>query len=248
NKITCLASPRDVCRSSAVSTIFRSAADSDGVWNHFLPSEFPDGFAAPEAEGLLPNRKGLFFSLVHNPLLLPDALLSFWLERRSGNKCYMIAARALNITWGHDQKYWEWISLPDTRFTQVAAELIMVWWLDITGKLNINLLSDDTHYAAYLVFKWNHSPYGFRQPVEASLALAGTEPPQPSMVSLMQNRATEQGHCSELRTDGWYEVKQGHFFKRRGDLGEIEMNLKETKGASVKKGLIVHGIKIRPLP
>lgn len=134
------------------------------------------------------------------------------------------------------------------RFKEVAA-LKMVWWLDITGKININLLSDDTLYAAYLVFKWNLDPYGFRQPVEASLVLAGTEHDdvQPSMVSLMQNPGSEQGQHAELRSDDWYEVELGQFFKRRGDMGEIEMSLKETKRPFEKKGLIVHGIEIRPV-
>lgn len=71
-KILSLTSPRDVCRLSAVSNIFRSAAYSDDVWNHFLPTDFPAGFAAPAG---LPTRKQLFFSLVHNPLLLNDAHL-----------------------------------------------------------------------------------------------------------------------------------------------------------------------------
>ncbi|CAH2068000.1 unnamed protein product [Thlaspi arvense] len=174
---------------------------------------------------------------------------SFSLERRSGNKCYMMAARALNITWGHDQRYWQWISLPDTRFTEVAV-LNIVWWLDITGKFSISLLSDDTLYAAYLVFKWNLAPYGFRQPVEASLVLSGTDPVdvQPSMVSLMHNPGSEEGLCAQLRSDGWYEVELGHLFKRRGDMGEFEMSLRETKKPFEKKGLIVHGMEIRPLP
>lgn len=126
----------------------------------------------------------------------------------------------------------------------------MVWWLEITGKINITLLSDDTLYAAYLVFKWNDTPYGFRQPVEASLVLADTEitdAVQPSLVSLMQNPGSEEGQCAEMRRDGWYEVELGHFFKRRGDMGEIEMSVKETKRPFEKKGLILYGIEIRPI-
>ncbi|VVA93931.1 unnamed protein product [Arabis nemorensis] len=48
-----LTSPCDVCRSSAVSMIFKSAADSDDVWNQFLPSDLPDGFVAPDHEKFL---------------------------------------------------------------------------------------------------------------------------------------------------------------------------------------------------
>ncbi|XP_010430006.1 PREDICTED: F-box protein PP2-B11-like [Camelina sativa] len=245
-KILSLTTIADVCRSSTVSRIFRSAAESDNVWNHFLPSDFPAGFVAPAG---LTTRKQLFFSLVHNPLLLNDAHLSFSLERKSGKKCYMMAARSLSIVWGHDQRYWQWITLPNTRFVEVAA-LILVWWLEITGKINMSLLSDDTLYASYLVFKWNDAPYGFRQPVEASLVLPDTDDHvQPSLVSLMQNPGTEEeAQCAAMRRDGWYEVELGHFFKRRGDMGEIEMSLKETKKPFEKRGLILYGIEIRPMP
>jgi len=71
-KILSLTTPLDVCRLSAVSSIFRSAAGSDDVWNHFLPADFPAGFAAPAG---LPTRKQLFFSLVDNPLLINGTLL-----------------------------------------------------------------------------------------------------------------------------------------------------------------------------
>ncbi|XP_010472538.1 PREDICTED: F-box protein PP2-B11-like [Camelina sativa] len=243
-KILSLTTIADVCRSSAVSRIFRSAAEFDNVWNHFLPSDFPAGFAAPAG---LPTRKQLFFSLVHNPLLLNDAHLSFSLERKSGKKCYMMAARSLSIAWGNDKRYWQWITLPNTRFLEVA-DLIYVWWLEITGKINMSLLSDDTLYASYLVFKWDDTPYGFRQPVEASLVTEITDDDvQPSLVSLLQNPDTEESHCAAMRRDGWYEVELGHFFKRRGDMGEIEMSLKETN-PFVKKGLILSGIEIRPMP
>jgi len=40
---------------------------------------------------------------------------SFQLERKSGKKCYMLAARSLAIVWGDDERYWNWISLPDSR-------------------------------------------------------------------------------------------------------------------------------------
>ncbi|RWR96601.1 F-box protein PP2-B11 [Cinnamomum micranthum f. kanehirae] len=43
-------SPRDACRSSAVCSIFRSASESDMVWERFLPSGYPDilaGSASP---------------------------------------------------------------------------------------------------------------------------------------------------------------------------------------------------------
>ncbi|XP_010537996.1 PREDICTED: F-box protein PP2-B11 [Tarenaya hassleriana] len=239
-KILSFTSPRDVCRSSAVSKIFRSAADSDDVWNNFLPSELPVGVPT------YPTRKELFFGLSDHPLLIDNGRMSFWLEKSSGKKCYMMSPRALSIVWGHDPRYWQWISLPGARFNEVA-ELITVWWLEISGRMNLNLLSDNTAYAAYLVFKFGPTTYGFRQAMEAKVAMAGTESEtQPSMVCLMRVPNREGSRVAEPRRDGWFEVELGQLVKRRGDMGEAEMSLRETKNPFEKQGLLLHGIELRP--
>lgn len=40
---------------------------------------------------------------------------SFQLERKSGKKCYMLAARSLFIVWGDTTVYWNWIPMPESR-------------------------------------------------------------------------------------------------------------------------------------
>ncbi|OIT36575.1 f-box protein pp2-b1 [Nicotiana attenuata] len=40
---------------------------------------------------------------------------SFSLEKWSGKKCYMLAARSLKIVWADTPRYWRWISLPESR-------------------------------------------------------------------------------------------------------------------------------------
>jgi len=40
---------------------------------------------------------------------------SFQLDRKSGKKCYMLAARSLDIAWGDDDRYCNWIVVPDSR-------------------------------------------------------------------------------------------------------------------------------------
>ena len=40
---------------------------------------------------------------------------SFQLDRKSGKKCYMLSARSLAITWGDDDRNWNWITMPDSR-------------------------------------------------------------------------------------------------------------------------------------
>ena len=40
---------------------------------------------------------------------------SFQLDRKSGKKYYMLAARSLYIAWGDDDRYCNWIDASDSR-------------------------------------------------------------------------------------------------------------------------------------
>ncbi|KAG5532816.1 hypothetical protein RHGRI_027190 [Rhododendron griersonianum] len=100
---------------------------------------------------------------------------SFSLEKSSGRICYMLAARNLAIVWGDTPSYWRWISIPESRFSEVA-ELINVCWLEIRGKINTSMLSPNTTYAAFFVFKSTAGAYGFEyQPAEVAVGVSGSE-------------------------------------------------------------------------
>ena len=86
----------------------------------------------------------------------------------------MLASRELTIVWGDTPHYWEWTSVPWSRFAEVAS-LQAVCWFEIRGKINTCLLSPTTNYAAYLVFQAEHS-YGFEDiPIESSIRIIGNE-------------------------------------------------------------------------
>ena len=65
--------PRDACRAAVVSPTFHTAADSDIVWNSFLPSNLPLS-ALGELSPLSPSKKALFMQLFDGPVLLADGL------------------------------------------------------------------------------------------------------------------------------------------------------------------------------
>ncbi|XP_024009801.1 putative F-box protein PP2-B12 [Eutrema salsugineum] len=73
-----------------------------------------------------------YIYFLHSPLLIDDGRMSFWMEKRSGKKCFMLSARELEITWADSPDIWSWISIPDSRFEVVAA-LGMICWLEIRG-------------------------------------------------------------------------------------------------------------------
>ena len=58
--IASLTTPRDACRLCLVSSIFRSAADSDAVWERFLP---PDCLSVVSPSPSCPSKKDLYLSL-----------------------------------------------------------------------------------------------------------------------------------------------------------------------------------------
>ncbi|GLT28444.1 hypothetical protein SLA2020_033790 [Shorea laevis] len=105
--IISLTSPLDACRLSLVSPFFNSLTSSDAVWD-------------------------LYLSICDHPVLIEDAKKSFSLHKRSGKKCYMLAARDLAIRWG--DTHWSWNSVPDSRFPEVA-KLLDVCWFEIKGRI-----------------------------------------------------------------------------------------------------------------
>ncbi|KAF3457654.1 hypothetical protein FNV43_RR02312 [Rhamnella rubrinervis] len=136
-------------------------------------------------------------------------------------KCYMLGARRLSIEWGDTPKYWKWIpNWKQSRFFEVA-ELGIVWWLDIKGRVETSMLSPKTRYAAYFVYKLNGENNGFEE-------------------------RTQQ---FRERGDGWMEVEMGEFFNDGGEEDDHRVwvfSLFDFDGYTTKSGLVVEGIELRP--
>ncbi|KAH7857138.1 hypothetical protein Vadar_009456 [Vaccinium darrowii] len=258
-----MTSPADACRSSAISTLFNAAADSDSMWESFLPFDYRQIVSRSVSPVVFSTKKQLYFSLCESPLLLDGGKLGFALDRVSGKKCYTLPARELAIAWKEDTRYWVWISLPESRFSEVA-QLLNVWWLDIWGTINTAMLSANTTYAAYLIFKiTDQRHFGFESlPVKASVRFLKEgeeyEDDKSSTVSLTMQplRSRHRGEREigrlprenvrfpQIRRDGWMEIELGEFHNDEGDDGEVEMRLREVR--EWKSGLIVEGIEVRP--
>ena len=241
-------SPRDACRAAVVSPAFRAAADSDTVWSCFLPplDELP-----PLTDGEPCRKKDLFLRLSGRHVLLPGGLMSMWLDRETGAKCYMVSARALSIAWRDTPRYWNWVPLADSRFSETAV-LRLVCWLDIPGKIDSKILSKGSVYAAHIVYKLADSSYGLDSPIqEASIRVGGTNltrkvclQPNPQR-SMSQNRRAEDVVLPRQRGDGWMELELGDFTCDGDEDGDVSFGVSETKALNGKSGLVVQGIEIR---
>ncbi|KAL2490516.1 F-box protein PP2-B10 [Abeliophyllum distichum] len=124
-------------------------------------------------------------------LIASMLLQSFSLVKGTGNKCFMLPARDLLNGWGKTPKYWQWISLPESRFPEVAELLDLRCWSDICCKINTSMLSSGTKYAAYLVFTSRSRIYGFQNyPLEALVGISVQEVEKRIVCLNQENRRT----------------------------------------------------------
>ncbi|CAL1415048.1 unnamed protein product [Linum trigynum] len=256
--------PVESCRLATVSPAFNSASQSSAVWNKFLPPDYRHILTRSSSDAAGGGRdslskKQLFFALCQHPVLIDNGSKSFSLDKRTGKKCFMLSARELRIVWGDTPLYWRWNSdHPNSRFGEVA-ELLDVCWFEIRGKIETQMLSQSTQYAAYLVFKYfpeRNSGGGFhRQGFTATVGATGSEEVSKRTVGLEIGTGDRRRHFGrpkgkeELpneRRDGWIEAELGEFFVGdEGEEEEVEMRLKEVV-AGPKSGMVVLGMEIRP--
>ncbi|CAL9248926.1 unnamed protein product [Arabidopsis halleri] len=247
SNIISFTSPRDACVAASVSKTFESAVNSDSVWDKFLP---PDYSSLVSQSRVFASKKELYFALCHNHVLIEDGKKSFWLEKASGKRCIMLSSKELWITWGSSPEYWQWISLPESRFEKVA-ELLDVCWFEIRGKTSTRVLSPGTRYSAYIVFKTKDGCPGLGHLlVEVELGLVGQESSKRFIYFVgprnrRRGRETRDVTKPEQREDGWMEAELGEFFSEES-CDEIEFSVIEIKSPYWKSGLIIQGIEFRP--
>ncbi|CAK8572242.1 unnamed protein product [Lathyrus sativus] len=252
--ILLLTDPVDSCKFSIVSKDFCSASESDIVWEHFLPSDLISIISESQSGSSLlatsPSKKSLYLTLSDNPIIIDNGKKSFQLEKQSGKKIYMLSARDLSVTWGDTPTYWDWITLPESRFQEVAR-LHYVWWFEIYGKINTRVLSSNTQYAAVLVFKLIDPRQFDVIPVELTIDKF-EDRISTKQVWLDPNYDKERDdellglESPKLRSDGWLEIEIGEFFSSGEQDEVIQIGVLEIKAGRSKSGFILEGIEIRP--
>ncbi|KAG2301695.1 hypothetical protein Bca4012_059934 [Brassica carinata] len=244
SSIFSLTSPRDACVAASVSKTFESAVKSDSVWEKFLPSEYAS--LIPQYSRVFSSKKELYFALCDDPLIIEDGKMSFWLEKASGKRCIMLSPKEVTITWGSSPEYWQWISIPESRFKKIA-ELIDVCWFEIRGGMHTRYLSPGTRYSVYIVFKTKNGCPGLGDsPVDAEVGLVGHESSQKLIYFVgPRGRARRRDVMKpEAREDGWMEAELGQLYN---DSCCDDISLSVVKNTpDWKSGLIIQGFEFRP--
>ncbi|PON45534.1 Phloem protein [Trema orientale] len=121
------------------------------------------------------------------------------------------------------------------------------------AKVETRILSPQTTFAAYLIFKleeageededwWGN---GFdERPVKLCIHLEGRE--DGDEVSVFLDPSTNVPQLAHDREDRWKEIEMGEFFNKNEEDSLISCSLKELSCTSTWSGLIVEGIVLRP--
>ncbi|XP_044470159.1 F-box protein At2g02240-like [Mangifera indica] len=232
SKIISLTCAPDACKSSVVSRAFKLAADSDAVWENFLPSGYQEIISGSASPSLLTSnlsKKDLYRRLCHNPIIINNGTMSFAIEKKSGKKCFMVGARGLDINEIDD-----WISVPESRFSR-AAYLFHALWFDVKGKIDTKILSPKTTYVVYLVFKLYDDSQSFG--VQSSVYIEGIDNGKRRKVLLDPLLSVKRG-------DDWMEIEMGEFFNENGDDGTLICSLSNEQ--PMMQYLCIEGIELRP--
>ncbi|CAH9085084.1 unnamed protein product [Cuscuta epithymum] len=103
SEIVSFTSPADASALSVISKRFKSATESDTVWGKFLPSDIDEIISKSSTPFDFPHtKKELYMFLSHSHILLDGGKLGLFLDKRTGKKCFIVAASALDFTERND--------------------------------------------------------------------------------------------------------------------------------------------------
>ncbi|KAJ4702550.1 Phloem protein 2-like protein [Melia azedarach] len=145
----------------------------------------------------------------------------------------VLYARDMNIAWGDDKRYWNWIKEKDIYSNGFVddAELIKVCYLDARKKFDTSILDPGTKYEVAFATMVKDNAEGFDHPVKLGLVI-------PNVIE--EERKVD---FSKLEKNKWLEIPVGQFI---ASTGKMEIYLSETSG-HWKKGIIIKGIVIRAM-
>ncbi|CAA2959305.1 Hypothetical predicted protein [Olea europaea subsp. europaea] len=215
-------------------------------WERLQLSDYEDIISRSVDPLAYATMKDLYLSLCDCPILLDGGKMSFHIDKTTGKKCVMIGARKLKILWGEIPEFWKLASHQDSRFLTVA-KLKQVLRFDIRGKIDTNMLSPKTPYAAYLVYGFTNSYKGSPSLANAIISFDrikdGDAHKRASILNL--NPRTDRNGNTAMRPDKWMEVEIGGFYTDQEDNSVAEVRVWENTQC-LKSGLVVEGIEFRP--
>ncbi|KAD5802990.1 hypothetical protein E3N88_14350 [Mikania micrantha] len=170
----------------------------------------------------------------------------FWLSHEvNGKKHFMLSAKAV-LHNNSNLKLFK--PLADSRFQEVIELQPQLTFLRISCMIKSQMLSQDTEYVCYLVFKLSRKCRGLRCPVEIRDLLH--ENKAPKIVYFRSPRPWNVIHhitwLPKQRKDGWMEVNVWNFNSNQLKNDCVLVNLKLISYEGCMSGLTVCGLEVRP--
>ncbi|KAK4425276.1 F-box protein PP2-B1 [Sesamum alatum] len=179
-----------------------------------------------------------------------SAYMSFFLDPGTGKNCFMLGVPNLVMSEIFASEYHS-----ESRFLAVAVPRYSVGkktTISIEGRIKTQMLSPETLYASYLVFRLRNKDLYH----ELDLARSTS-----TVVRFMHDAESkydyserQDDHQTTLsfrqgisdRGDGWMEIRLGDFYVDEGSQGIVEARFLNTNDFSMEGHLIVEGIEFRP--
>ncbi|MFS7982386.1 putative protein kinase RLK-Pelle-LRR-I-1 family [Helianthus anomalus] len=225
-------------------------SDSDANWKQKLPIDYKDIMKLSKNSVKSTTEKEVYSTFCRG-FLINDGQEWFSLDK-NGKKCYMQSARAPSIDGEICRRF-----LPNSRFKE-TVEVMNGFEFKIHITINPQLVSSQTTYGTYLVYKLPRDQSRYEAPIEvmdeelseATWYIYLVTPQFPvirtNAYQYTRNPSNKKGF-PEHRDDGWMEV-QVYEFKTDTTSDMIHFSLKLTFCASKPlRGLIIEGLEYRPV-
>ncbi|KAD4384973.1 hypothetical protein E3N88_25141 [Mikania micrantha] len=183
--------------------------------------------------------------LLYNGILIDKGEKIFSLSKVNGKKCHMLRAKA--VIWdSSNAKCYNIKPQAQSRFEDVV-EILLYHEFRIKCDIETQLLSSDTSYACFLVFKLSEKCHGLKCPVKARDLLPANAKQRTKIICFRTPSAVNLNKIKwipEQREDGWMEVI---IWETISDRNNIPMDLKLITFQGTMSGLIISGIEFRPM-
>ncbi|XP_065854387.1 protein PHLOEM PROTEIN 2-LIKE A2-like [Euphorbia lathyris] len=155
---------------------------------------------------------------------------------------YKIGVKGLNIIWGNDPRFWQFIKLSeeDIRLTgcKEGAVLLQVNWIEVTGKIPIRLENSCPRKLEILyMVKFREDAFGWHSiAIKFKLKFNGEEKIKSHNLELFRDNNEKSR---------WHEINGGDFTIQKD--GVLEFGMFEVETDWWKGGIILAGVKIKPI-
>ncbi|XP_024985033.1 uncharacterized protein LOC112520750 [Cynara cardunculus var. scolymus] len=167
----------------------------------------------------------------------------------NGKRCHMLPAKAVIYDPSNVKSYSRKPDQPQSRFAE-SVEILSRHELRIKCDIEKQMLSSDTTYACFLVFKLSEKCRGLKCPVKARDLLPYKNHERTKIISFTSPSTVNLDKIKWIpkqREDGWMEVIVWETISNMHNGELIPMDLKLISFEGTMFGLVVCGIEFRPI-